>query len=173
MSTIVGGLRARLIRDSIYHCIYEALANLGWFDTGRQHRAIVFTGTIVDQATEIPLNTIGLSDEDLIESDFELGSTGVETRWTYYVDFFAEDDVIGKHLIHDVRDIVGGRMSSIGRADASIEIFNYTEATPSVFTVVDIENAIVDRAVDFPKAWLKHWYTCRFDVVDHYYDEAV
>jgi hypothetical protein len=173
MSSVVGGLRARLIRDSIYQCIYDALDELGWFDAGRRHRPIIFTGASVANDEEIAWNTIALSDEDLTESDLEMGSTAVETRWAYYVDFYAEDDSIGKHLIHDVRDLLAGRMSSIGRAHARVEIYDYRMATPAPIFSVDLEHIEVSRAHDFPKAWQKHWYACRFDVIDAYDDDAV
>jgi hypothetical protein len=171
--TVVGGLRARLIRDSIYHALYDAVDDLGWFDVGRRHKPIVFTGAAVANDEEIALNTVALSDEDLSELDLELGSTGVETRWTYYVDFYAEDDSIGKHFIHDIRDILGGRMSSIGRDHPNVVVYDYRMATPGSMFVVQLENIEVDRAHDFPKPWQKHWYACRFDVVDAYYDDGI
>lgn len=172
MTTIVGGIRARLIRDSVYHCIYDALAELGWFDSGRRHLPIVFDGGLVDQAEEIQLNTVALVDEDLVADDLELGSNLAEHNWTFYVDFYAENDVIGKELINDVRDILAGRMSTIGRAHSSVTVYDYREATPSELFTVQLEDIVVDRAHDFPKPWLKHWYACRFTVVDAYGDET-
>lgn len=172
MTTIVGGLRARIIRDSLYHMLHDSLDALDWFDAGRRHRPIVFTGTSTDRQTEIALNTLVLSDDNLTETEYELGSNGIESTWTFYIDFYAEDDDVGKHLIHDVRDILGGRMSTIGRTYSNCPVYDYRMATPTIVFTVDLERIIVDRAHDFPKQWQKHWYACRFDVVDAYGDET-
>ena len=173
MSHPVGGIRERLVLDSIYHTLYDSLEALGWFDSGRKHTAISFTGDATPQDTEIDLNTITLSDEDMDETDLELGSTSVETRWTMYVDFFAENNSIGKAVAGDIRDILGGRMSTIGRDDASIQVLDYRLATPTALFRVHIEDILQDKAHDFPKPWQKHWYTVRFVVYDAYDDEAV
>lgn len=170
MTIVVGGLRTRLIRDSIYHMIYDALEELGWFDAGRRHLPISFTGDITAQDDEIAFNTVTISVEDTYESDLELGSNAVETTTTFYVDFFAENDAIGTHLINDVRDIVAGRMSTIGRTHARVPIFDFRMATPAVIFNVEIERVQVDRALGFPKPWQKHWYACNFEVIDAYRD---
>lgn len=171
MTAIVGGLRARLIKDSIYHCLRDSLTALGWFDVGRQHSPINFTANVTPNDTEIPLNTLALADESLSSNDLELGSNAVQTHWLYYVDFYAENDVIGTHLINDVRDVLGGRMSSIGRIDASVVVYDYQQATPPRIFTVGIEDLFIDRAHDFPKTYQKHWYACRFHVVDAYSDD--
>jgi hypothetical protein len=172
VSQIVGGLRARLIRDSTYRWIYDGLAALGWFDAGRRHLPVSFTGKPVDADQEIQFNTVALVDLDTGEYDLELGSNLAEHRTTYYVDFYAESDVVGKELIHDVRDILAGRMSSIGRAHPHVPVYDYRQATPPLAFYVEVEDLVVDRAHDFPKPWLKNWYACRFDIVDHYGDET-
>lgn len=170
--TVAGGLRARLIRDSVYRMVYDSLEALGWFDAGRQHQAINFTGTETDQHAEIPMNTLALVDEDQSGLDLELGSQLAEFSWTFYLDFYAEDDVIGKHLIYDVRDIIEGRLTAIGRSRPNCVVLDYTLATPTEIFTVDFENVVVDRAHDFPKPWQRHWYACRFTVVDTYTSDA-
>jgi hypothetical protein len=172
MTIIVGGLRAQLIRESIYQCLHGSLSNLGWFDPGRRHKPISFPGVTETNENEIPINRIALNDEDNFGFDLEMGSTAVETRWTYWIDFYAENDSLGKHVIYDVRDILGGRMSSIGRSDASIAVYDYTIATPAEVFKVQIEDVVVDKAHDFPKPYQKHWYACRFTVVDAYHDDS-
>lgn len=172
MTTIVGGLRARLIHDSLWNCLHGALGRLGWLLPNQQFMPINFIASRVPAQTEVPLNTLALSDEAMRSVDLELGSTAVETRWTYYVDFYAENDVIGKHLIHDIRDVLGGRMSTIGRNDPSVVVYDYRQATPLRVFTVGIENVLVDRAHDFPKPYQQHWYACRFEVVDAFGDEA-
>lgn len=168
MTPIVGGIRSRLIRDSIYHCLYDSLDALGWFDTDRRHRPIVFTGRSYENDEEIQLNTISLSDEDLSEFPLELGSTAAEIHWDYWIDFYAEDDSIGKHLINDVRDILGGRMAAIDRDDSSVAVLDYRLATPVPVFSVQIEDLAVQKAHNFPKPFQRHWYGCSFTVFDYY-----
>lgn len=178
MTDLVGGLRARLIRDSVYHVVYDALDELGWFEASvddggtRKHRQVRFDGKPVDHDTEIKFNTIALVDEDLTENDVELGSNLAEHSWTFYVDFFAENDTVGKDLINDVRDILGGRYPSVGRVHASVDVLDYRLATPTPVFRVWIEELVIDKAHGFPKPWQKHWYSCRFQVIDHYGDNS-
>lgn len=164
---ILGGLRSRLIWDSVYHAINDALTQLGWFDAGRQHQPVTFPPMPVSDNVEIALNTVALSDENLTETAMELGSQLVETSWSYYVDFYAESDVIGKHLINDIRDFLAGRMMDI-RPGTSLPVYDYRLATPAVVFYVEIDQLTVDRAHDFPKSWQQHWYSLSFVVVDAY-----
>lgn len=167
-ATIVGGLRQRLIRDSIYFTIYDALEQLGWFTTVVARKPITFEPEPLDNSVAVPLNTLNLFDEDIRESDLELGSNGVETRQTFYVDFYAEDNSVGRDMINDVRDIVAGRMPAIGRDSSTIDVVDWRLSEPVKLFYVDIEDVMVDRATDFPRPWLKHWFTCRFAVLDAY-----
>lgn len=174
MPAIVGGTRARLVRESLYNMLYDALEDLGWLDlVGRDHATIHFTGRVVDRLTEIPVNTAVLSDEGRNDIGWELGSNMTESSWTYFFDFYAEDDALGKDLINDVRDILGGRMSSLGRNDPSFLVYDYRQATPPAIFRCQLEDIVVDRAHDFPHPWLRNWYACRFDVIDAYGDQVL
>jgi hypothetical protein len=148
--------------------VNDSLTILGWFDVGRKHTAITFIDSPVGNQTEIPLNTLALSDEDEIEHDDELGSQLAEHRWQFYIDFYAENNSVGLHLSRDVRDIVAGRFGSIGRNAPIVHVYDYTMATPAAIFTVEIENVVRDRAHDFPKKHLQHWYAVRFEIVDHY-----
>lgn len=172
MTTIVGGLRARLIRDSAYAWIREGLEALGWDDAGRRHLPIVWREGDVDFDEKIEFNTISLSQTDVIDEDAELGSSLTNDTWTFYVDFFAENDSVGTHFIHDVRDILRGKMPAIGRGRPTFDVYDYSLATPVIIAVCDVERVTVDRANNFPRPWQKHWYVCRFDVVDTYASSA-
>lgn len=173
MTTIVGGLRARLIRESLFHKLDTALTSLGWFDPTRPHSPITFVQKKYNQSEPILINSIGLSDESTSDdAEVELGSNLSEDRWTMYVDFFAESDAIGLHLIRDVRDVLLGKMPSISCGDPSFDVFNYTQATPSIIFRCQIENIMIDRPDTFLHPWLEHWYACQFVVVDQYLDEV-
>jgi len=169
--TTVGGLRSRLIFDSVYHTIKDGLKYLGWFDGGRRHAPIFFVAEPQETETEIPLNTVALSDENINSKPIELGSELAEhTRW-FYVDMFAEDDAVGKHLIGDIKDILEGRMPSIGRSGPVVDIYDYRMATPQQVATCYVQNVQVDRAHGWNKPWLRHWYSVQFQLVDTYSSE--
>ena len=163
---IVGGLRQRLNFDSTKNEIERALTALGWFDGGRGHLPIQFVTEPVDDRTEVPLNTLVLAAENLSEFEFELGSLYSEHSRTFYCDFYAENQSVGEHFVFDLKDILQGRMPSVSRDGPVIEVFDYTQATPPVIHVLQIENVFVDRAHRFSYPWEKYWWSIVFTGVD-------
>lgn len=168
MTVYSGGLRLRLIRESLYQMIHDALDDLHWFDSGRQHRPVTFLPGLVPDYDKVEANTAALADLDMVESDIEMGSLLAEHNWRIYVDFFGENDAVGTHFIHDVRAIVGGRMPEVGRSDPSFVVYDYTMATPAELFTCEIEGIMVDRPTTFERQFQRHWFTCRFDVLDFY-----
>ena len=148
--------------------IRAALTDLGWFDTGRAHLPVLFVAETVDPMTEVTLNTLALADEDISDFELEMGSLLSEHRWTFWVDFYAENKSIGIELIGDVRAILEGRLSSIDRGRPIFQVYDYDQATPTVIFTCEIEDVSVDRARDFPNPWQKNWYSCVFEIVDSY-----
>lgn len=171
MVAVVGGLRARFVKDSCYHMINGALTQLGWFNTSAYHSPITFVATQQDTTTEIPYNTLALADEGLSTQPGEIGSNFADHTWPFYLDFFAENDTVGLHMIRDMKDVLEGRMPSIGRTTSTLDVLDWTKATPPMLFFVDIESVRVDRAHGFAEPYLRHWYSCMFDIVDHYGDE--
>jgi len=167
--TIVGGLRTRLLFDSLYNEIERALTALGWFDSGRQHLPINFINEPVDEKEEVAFNTLVLYAEDGDTRQEEMGSDLSEHRRTFYLDFYAENISVGEHLIFDCQAILEGRMSSVGRSSHFFDIFDYQQATPPVIASAEIgEDVIIDRAITYSFPWQKHWYSCQFTVSDFY-----
>jgi hypothetical protein len=72
----------------------------------------------------------------------------------------------------DLKDILAGRMSSIGRSAPIISVVDYTIATPAEIFVVQIENVLVDRPEVFTFQWQRHQRSVRFEVVDNYTDDS-
>lgn len=170
--TIVGGLRSRLIFDSVYNMINDSLTSLNWFAGGREHLPITFLSEPIDDEDEVALNTLVLTAEDTGTFDIELGSNYAEHNRSYYVDFYAESHSLGEHVIYDVRDIIQGRMPSISRTHPSATVYDYrTQPTPPQIATVHFDFVTVDRATKFVKPWEKHWWSCAFLVVDSYGDE--
>lgn len=160
--------------------IVESLEDLGWFeptiyDEGatpgwRQHHPLTVADEPVDWDTPIEPNMIAFSIDNSSDEQFEMGSRLTEDRHILYVDVYAEDDEIGYHLAHDVKDICRGKYFTIGADRTGFDLLNLDEATPSVLGFIDIEDVVVDRPRNFPQAWLRHWFTLKVivnDYVDH------
>lgn len=170
----VGGLRARLVKESLFNMFHDALESLDWFDSGRQHQPVTMRSFEVPDDEEIPLNTVVLIDEDANAVEIEMGSRYSEHRWTFYVDVYAESDAMGVHLAHDVKDILEGRMPTIGRSSNTFDVIDYTAdaATPIVIAYAEIDEVSVQKAHGFPKPWQRHWYSVPMLVTDFYDDET-
>lgn len=172
MTTPVGGLRHRLIRDSLFHMVHDSLNALHWFDTGRPYAPITFRYGTYNHQESIDVNTLALADETHSDVDIELGTLLSEHRWVCYLDFFGDSDALALHIIGDVKDILEGRFPSIGRGTPNFIAYDYTHATPPPFATIEIEGCVIDRAREFHKPWEEHWYSCQFQLVDYYGDES-
>lgn len=168
MTAYVGGLRARLIRESVYRTLYSSLDALGWFDDVPNRLPVTFEPTSVDIEERVEKNTASMTDWDTTETPEEMGSDLAEHRWTYYVDFFAENDAVGIHFATDVKDILSGRMTAIGRVRPTASVYDFTAATPTEIFTVGFERILVDRPENYRKPWTRFQRSIRFDVVDHY-----
>lgn len=171
--TYVGGLRARLVRDSVYRTIEKGLRDLGWFTSHASRSPVQLLPEPVALDREVPRNTLALGDEIDDETALELGSGLSEFRWSMFLDVYAENDSIALHLVGDVAAIMGGRMPSIGRSAPVVDVWDYTLATPVAIFRVEVENVRTAKAHDFPQPWLRFWRSCTFQVVDAYTDEDV
>lgn len=170
--TIVGGLRARLIFDSVYNMINDSLDALGWFDAGREHLPLNFRTEPIQEDDEVQLNTLVLFAEDAGNYGIEMGSNLAEHRRNFFLDFYAEGHALGEHVIYDVRDIIQGRMPSISRTGPTCPVYNYTVTpNPPQIATVEFEYVTVDRAHVMVKPWERFWWSCAFTVLDHYGDE--
>ncbi len=172
MTTIVGGLRSRLIRESCFEMVRGSLTQLGWFDPTRPHLPVTFESRQQTHEEPIIPNTAALSDENLTETDWELGSQLAEHTWQMYIDFYADNDAIGLHFIRDVQDILRGRISAIGRTQPNFAVYDFRQATPPLLFFCDLERVVVDKSHGFLKPWLLHWYSCSFEIIDYYATDA-
>lgn len=170
--TYVGGLRDRLIRDSVWHAVDGALAALGWYvpQTSRSPVQLLAEPTMED--VEVPINSLALGDTVNQDTPAELGSGLAEYRWDMHVDIFGENDSISLHLVGDVAAILQGRIPSIGRSAPVIEVWDYTLATPVVVFVVEVESVQTARSSGFSEPWRRFWRSCTFVIVDTYGNES-
>ena len=169
---IVGGLRTRLIRESLFQTVHSSLGALGWFDSGRKHHAVNFRSHPMPRNVEIPQNTIVLVDAGINGSAGELGTNFTNFDLTFYFDIYAESDAVGMHLAVDIRDILEGRFNSIGRNMPNINVYDYSLATPVQFATVAVSDVMIDSAQDSAsRPYELYWYSIMCVLQDSYTDE--
>lgn len=166
MALPIGGLRSRLIHESLHRLVRTILEDLGWFAAGRSHLAINVVPEAVDAHREVPLNTLAISAEDTSSEDLELGSLLSADTTTYWIDFYAENEAVGTHLMGDVREALRGKHATIGRTAPVLDVWDYNLATPVVVFACSIDNVVSDRGHGFTRAFERYWFALRLDVVD-------
>lgn len=168
-----GGIRMRLISDSFYAMIRQALIDRHWFDAGRQHQPLELARGEVSWDNPIALNTLAVSDVDIADAEIEMGSNLTEDTWTMYVDFYAESDSLGIDVAGDVRDILRGKLPSIGRGQPMLAVYDWTlDPVPlEPIFYCDIQNVVLDRAHNASRPQQYHWFSIRCDLIDEYADE--
>jgi hypothetical protein len=167
----VGGKRDRLIIDNLRNHIVNGLDALGWFDVGRPHRSVTVLSQPVGQDEQLQPNIISISEEDLSETEVELGSHLSDFRWTFAVDVYAENAALGRHLTGDVRGLLTGRFSSIGYNSPTLDVYDLTLATPIVIFRCELGDIVYGRQRNYSRSFEKYWWTIMFDVVDSYMNE--
>jgi hypothetical protein len=168
MSTPTGGLRLRLIADSIGNMIEDSLTQLGWLTPSLERSDVRFTTEQLDPNVQITPNTVGLSTDDELGEEVELGSGLMENRWDMYVDVFAENTDVGLHLAGDIRDIIRGKMSSIGRIAPICWVYDLRNATPDQLFYVEFEDVDMVRDKSWRQPKNRFWWTIHMVVLDSY-----
>lgn len=163
---ITGGLRTRYISDSVRVGIIAALEALGWFDDGRRHAPLEFAAKPEEWMEVVALNTFSITMEDLHEDESELGGVAVDDTHTFFFDFYAENDSLGRHLAWDVHDIAMGKFPSIGRHSPVFDLYDFQAATPAALHQLEVERVAVQKVDGFPRPWQRYWWTVRIDVID-------
>lgn len=170
---IAGGLRARLIHDNIYDVVNDGLAERGWMDSGRSHKSVTVRPDPVPRDEEALPNIVVVTAEDLLEFPMEMGSILAENTWMYYVDVYAEDNILGMALATEIRDILQGRITSVSRCGPNIDIYDLRLelATPHRLFGVEIQDVDVNRSRVFEKSYHENWWVVDFEVVDTFTSE--
>lgn len=170
-ATLAGGLRARMIFDNVYETIHSGVTALGWFGSGRRHQPVTMVAEEQDSTHEVAVNTLAVSDENVTNTPWELGAGLSEDRRVFYVDFFGESDAVAKHIIGDVRDVLLGKLSAIGRTGPVIDVYDLRQPTPPFLFQLEVWNVTVDRSHDYTHPWLRHWYSISFNTRDYYVND--
>lgn len=155
MATLEGGLRDRMVHESLGNQIQADLVARGWFTPPREHEPLnVITG-FPNDTDEVQLNTIAFSVDTASGDDLEMGTNSELHQTAFFVDMFMEDDAVGWHLSGDV-------YSFLKRNAASLDVFDYSDiGDPVEFQVelIDISRGKPTKAVN---AWQRHWFTVSF-----------
>jgi hypothetical protein len=119
MATVVGGLRARFIHDSVEAALLDMLTQLHWLDAGRRHTPITIVPKPQKWDDPIEFNSITVDMQDMADEEAEMGSNLTNDTHTVYVDFYAENEAIGTQVIGDLAAALRWKMpSKIGRASS-------------------------------------------------------
>ena len=168
------GFRARLVRDNMHNFVNQGLSDLGWFDSGRQHQAVVMYAEAKPWDEEIKANAVMVTTEGVRESELELGSNLSEQSWEYYVDIIAESESLGIHLATDIRDLLTGHITDdMTYVGPRVPVYDLSQggATPDLAFMVEAIDVNMDKGRLYNTPTKKHWWQVAFTVVDAYADE--
>lgn len=167
-----GGIRLGCIQNSFYKMINDSMTAKGWLTSNPGARADVTILTEqINPLTEIKPNKIGISSEDMFDTEMELGSNLQENRWDIFIDIFAENEFVGVALAGDLFDIIRGKMPSIDRGDSNFPVYDYMD--DSLMFYCELENAEVNRVRDWERPYNKYWWVVACQIVDTYYDDSM
>lgn len=157
---LTGGLRDRMIIESVGNDVVAELTSLGWFDAGRRHSAIIVVDEFPDQQAAVAPNTLAISSEQITADSIEMGSTLSERQIGIFFDFFGENDAVARHIIGDIFDYVYVVMR--------FPVYDYRVATPTLEFYVTVDDLTVNqREPDTAtNQWQRHWRICSFVVED-------
>lgn len=173
---IRGGLRSRLVLDSVRFAVISTLQREGWFDPTvydtppglRRHQPFRYIARPVDWAEDIRPNAIAISSEDISDQPKGLGGE-IEDVFEVYIDIFAQDDAVGWQVAYDIRDSLHGK--SDAPTGPEVDVYDFRMATPAPFTTVDLELIETDRSAGEARQWQRHWFMVHLVLADEYHDE--
>ena len=145
---VSGGTLYRLLNDSFHLMLEQSLSDLGWFDPNRRHRPVTLLPEPVEDDVHVEPNLVTVSVDEISPKYVELGSTFAEHRVRTYVDIYGESKALALSLMGDIKDIVDGRIVSIGREFPTFSVLDLRAATPSkvIVTVMDTHFGEVESA---------------------------
>lgn len=157
---LTGGLRDRMIHESIFRAVQGFLQVNNWLDPGRQHATITLVDEYPDDDAEVPLNTVAVSVGDSNQYLLELGSKAETHTTVVYVDFYADGESLGKHVIGDIYAFIN--------ENPVIAVYDWSLATPTTdFSVEVVEGSVEkSRPARAVNMWQRHWHSMSFLIRD-------
>lgn len=164
---ILGGLRARLVRDSLAMMLEDELGGLGWFDAGRRHLPVRFIAEPLEQSESLQPNLITVSTHSVDHAPVEVGSDLGASRSTAVVEIYAQDESFGEHLWGDVRDVLRGRVGA--RLRPVFPILDLRLATPVSLGYAQVVDVTAGREwAQAEPLWQRNWFRVEATVEDVY-----
>lgn len=154
---LTGGLRDRMIIESLTRNIVADMTATGWFDPGREHSPIAVIDEFPNEDAEVAINTLAFSNTDGTGFPIELGSDAITHRITMFVDFFAENDALARHVCGDIYEFL--------RTNRMQQVYDYRDDTPQ-FKVEVLDDLEIRKADNPNTAWRQHWMVVAFTVED-------
>lgn len=168
MTVIIGGLRDRLIHESVYNRVLGGLTTIGWLDAGRQHAPLNIIPEQKSWDEELPPNTITVAPADTTDEDYEMGTFGSKNTHAFYIDVYGENEALGLQISGDVRDIIRGKFAAQFTNQGQLPVLNYTQTGNPFAFMCDIENVTRDRAQNFPRKYERFLWVIRCEIIDYY-----
>lgn len=169
-----GGLRDRLLLDSVRHRVLAGLTALGWFEdvtlnTPVKHEPINWRTTPVPESDPVPPNTLIVLPSDNSYVDMETGSDLSEDTHDYWIDFYGQSTAISTHMMGDIRDILRGIYADAGYGDGNtLDVCDW-DTDPTGATVLfnaDIEQVEIIVSHNPSKDYERFWQAASFRVVE-------
>jgi hypothetical protein len=161
MATLEGGLRDRMMLQSVVNDVVANLTTRGWFiNTGKEYLPFSVVDEFPDDKDEVALNTIAFSMGDTASNAAEMGSKSELLHTSIFIDFFAENDGLGRHVVGDI----AAHVNDVGQ----FTVYDYRQVTPSAEFVVLIAADSLERTkpIRAVNAWQKHWHSVAFVVME-------
>lgn len=173
MTAYVGGLRDRLIHDSLFNLVKSGLEVTGWMPGGvnapLDYPVNVVSGQM-DWTQEIPWNTVSVAAYDTTDIPWEVGSDLRQNRLLYYIDVYGSNEAIGLQLSGDVRDIIRGKFSALSSfaTPEVLWVWDYTLATPTQIFYCEVDTVRRDRPVTTRVHWMNYFWSLEVQLLDWY-----
>lgn len=146
-----GGLRDRMLIESLGNHIETHLNSLGWFDAGREHEAINMITGFPRDTDDVPLNTVAFTVEVAAGEDAEMGSRAEVHATAFFVDMFMENDAIGWHLSGDIYHFL--------KKNPVLAVYDYTDDLEPVDFHVQLSDVDRRKPTRATNPWQRYWFT--------------
>lgn len=160
MATLEGGLRDRMLLESVKDDIVADLTTRGWFNVNSNYAPFVIVDEYPDDKDEVELNTIAFSLGDSRTVPTELGSKAESIFVPIFLDMFAESDGLGRHVVGDVHEFV--------QKQGQFDVRDYRDPSPPVEYTVQLVDGSIERSkpTRAVNSWQKHWHIVAFVLIE-------
>ena len=169
MTAVVGGLRARLLRDSLIYVVRNGLSLAGWMDEDRYHLPLQFLQGPHHWEIPTTFNTLVFTSQGVETEEAELGSNLTTDTAIITIDLYAQSDSLGVEVTNDARDLLRGRLPG-GAERSMVPILDFRQPTPATIGYAQVDHVGVQRSINqVVEEWARHVFTVTVRLKDTYY----